>query len=194
MKKVLASLLTICLLSSAAFSQGKIRPQALGISFIMNDYTTAQRIRSGSINQVIRDDQWSKFNAMSPGLAITYFKGLKSHLDFAGTLAASFVNYSLPEKSFTNDAFLLEADASVNLKILDESYWVIPYLSAGLGASRYRVYYGAFVPLGAGFRINLFDEASINIGTQYRVPVTAETSGYHFMYSIGISGVLGKKD
>lgn len=194
MKKVLASLLTICLLSSAAFSQGKIRPQALGISFIMNDYTTAQRIRSGSINQVIRDDQWSKFNAMSPGLAITYFKGLKSHLDFAGTLAASFVNYSLPEKSFTNDGFLLEADASVNLKILDESYWVIPYLSAGLGASRYRVYYGAFVPLGAGFRINLFDEASINIGTQYRVPVTAETSGYHFMYSIGISGVLGKKD
>lgn len=194
MKKVLASLLTICLLSSAAFSQGKIRPQALGISFILNDYTTAQRIRSGSINQVIRDDQWSKFNAMSPGLAITYFKGLKSHLDFAGTLAASFVNYSLPEKSFTNDGFLLEADASVNLKILDESYWVIPYLSAGLGASRYRVYYGAFVPLGAGFRINLFDEASINIGTQYRVPVTAETSGYHFMYSIGISGVLGKKD
>ena len=194
MKKVLASFLTICLLSLAAFSQGKIRPEALGLSFILNDYATAQKIRSGSIEQVIRDDQWSKFRQMSPGLAISYFKGLKKNLDFAGTLAGSFVNYALPNRTFSNDGFLMEADASVNFKIFDESYWVIPFLSAGLGVSKYRVYYGAFVPLGAGFRINLFDEASINFGTQYRVPITSETSGYHFMYSIGVSGVLGKKE
>jgi len=192
MKKVLASFLIICFLTPAAISQDKIRPKALGISFILNDYATAQKIRSGSLDQVIRDDQWSKFKDMSPGLAITYFKGLKRHLDLSATLAGSYVNYPLSRKSFSNDGFLLEADASVNLKILDESYWVIPYLSAGLGASKYRVYYGAFLPLGAGFRINLFDEASINIGAQYRVPVTYETVNYHFMYSIGISGVLGK--
>lgn len=194
MKKVLTSFFSICLISSSLLAQDKIRPTALGISFVLNDYTTAQRIRSSSLDETIRNGQWTRFKQMSPGFALTYYKGLKRHIDFAGTLMGSYVNYPFPKKTFSNDGFLLEADASVNLKIVDESYWVIPYVSAGVGVSKYRVYYGAFIPLGAGFRINLFDEASINFGAQYRVPVTYEAAGYHFVYSFGISGILGKKD
>jgi hypothetical protein len=194
MKNVLAALIFLCVVCTNVSAQTKpIRPEALGISFIMNDFTTPQHIRSGSLAAVLRDKQFSKFKEMSPGLAVTYFKGLKSYLDFAGTLAGSFVEYPLRNKSVqsNSEAFLLEVDGSVNLKLLDERYWMTPYVSAGLGASKFKGYYAAFIPLGLGFKVNLFDEAAIFFGSQYRVPVT-ETANYHFMYNVGISGVIGK--
>jgi len=165
----------------------------LGVAFILNDFTTAQRIRNGSITSVMGNNKWAKFNEMAPGLALTYFKGLSRYIDFAGTLGASFTNYSLVNKpSYANDALLLEADASGNFKMFDESYWVTPYVNAGVGLSKYRSYYGAFVPLGLGLKLNLFNEAAVYIGSQYRVPIINETGNYHFQYSIGFAGNIGK--
>jgi OmpA-OmpF porin, OOP family len=195
MKNVIAALIFFCVLSAIASAQDKpIRPRALGVSFVMNDFTTAQRIRNGSLSQVFRDKKWSKFKEMSPGLALTYFKGLKPYVDFAGTLAASFVNYPLRNNkpAGSGDGLLLEGDVSGNFKMFDESYWVTPYVTLGVGASKYRGYYAAFVPLGLGFKVNLFDEAAVFISSQYRVPVSYETGNYHFMYSFGIAGVIGK--
>lgn len=192
MKKILAALVFLCLLNSNAFTQNKIRPKALGVSFIFNDFLTAQRIRSGSLGKVLTDDQWAKFKEMSAGMAINYYQGLKRHIDFAATLSGSFVNYPFRNKPLSsNDGFLLEADASLNFKMVDESYWVTPFLSAGVGASKFKSSYGAFLPLGIGLKLNIFDEAALTIGGQYRVPVTYETTNYHFMYSFGISGVIG---
>ena len=74
-----------------------------------------------------------------------------------------------------------------------EKYVFTPYLIAGLGASRYKSSYGAFIPLGGGFKVNFFDEASLFISSQYRIPLTKETNNYHFVTSLGISGVVGKK-
>jgi OmpA-OmpF porin, OOP family len=194
MKKLFASLFAICLLSLHGFAQNShIRPKSLGVSFVMNDFATAQRIRTGSMETVLREKQWGKFKDMSPGLALTYFQGLASHVDFAGSMIISYVSYPIPNKPpTTTDALLLEADASVNLKLVTDHYWVTPYLSAGLGASRYKGYYGAILPLGAGFKVNLFDEAAVFMNAQYRVGVTIETTASHFVYSIGVAGVLGK--
>lgn len=195
MKNVIAASILFCLFSNISSAQDKpIRPRALGVSFIMNDFSTAQRIRNGSLSQVFRDKKWSKFKEMSPGLALTYFKGLKPCVDFAGTLAASFVNYPLRNNKPAggSDALLLEGDVSGNFKMFDESYWVTPYVSLGVGASKYRGYYAAFVPVGLGFKVNLFDEAAVFIASQYRIPVSYETGNYHFMYSFGIAGVIGK--
>jgi hypothetical protein len=183
-----------CFISNNISAQDRpIRPQALGVSFIMNDFETAQRIRTESLSAVFRDKSWAKFKEMSPGLALTYFQGLKPHIDFAGTLAASYVTYPLRNHSTeSSDALLLEGDASANFKMFDETYLVTPYVSLGAGISKYKGYWAAFVPMGLGFKLNLFDEASIFIASQYRVPVTYETGNYHFMYSFGISGVIGK--
>lgn len=194
MKKLLAAAVFFCFLSVTALAQdNSLRPRQLGVAFILNDFTTAQRIRTGSITSVMGNNKWAKFNEMAPGLALSYFKGLNRYIDFAGTLGASFTNYSLPDKpSYANDALLLEADASGNFKMFDESYWVTPYLNAGVGLSKYRSYYGAFVPLGLGLKLNLFNEAAVYIGSQYRVPIINETGNYHFQYSIGIAGNIGK--
>jgi OmpA-OmpF porin, OOP family len=196
MKKLLASLLATSCLIYAGYGQTikPVRRSAVGLSFTLTDFVTANRIRTGSLNIVLRDKKWAKFREMAPGVGLTYFAGIKPKIDFAGTLNATFVDYPFRNRpAFGNDNFLLEGDASVNLKAVDESYWVIPYLSVGVGAHKYKNYYGAFMPIGVGVRFNLFEEAGVFANTQYRLPVTYETSNHHFFYSIGLYGVVGKK-
>ena len=195
MSKVLAAIISLCFISGGISAQERpIRPKALGVSFIMNDFETPQRIRNGSLTQVVGNKSWAKFKEMSPGLALTYFKGLRPLMDFSGTLAASYVTYPLRngKTAESSDALLLEGDVSGNFKMFDESYWLTPYVHLGVGGSEYRGYWAAFVPIGLGLKPNLFDEASVFVASQYRVPVTYETGNYHFMYSFGISGVIGK--
>jgi OmpA-OmpF porin, OOP family len=195
MRNLLALLMVVLTLSQSSTAQDNlIRPKALGVSFFFNDFVTAQRIRSGTLSQVLREHKWAKFREMSPGLAVSYFKGVQKYVDFAGTIAFSFPEISLPEKTTSSsEALLLEADASLNIKLFSEKYWFTPYAIAGVGASKYKSYYGAFIPLGLGLKFNLFDEAAVFISSTYRVPVTTETNNYHFMTSIGISGIIGNK-
>jgi outer membrane protein OmpA-like peptidoglycan-associated protein len=69
---------------------------------------------------------------------------------------------------------------------------VSPYFQVGIGASKYKGYYGAFIPTGLGIQVNLFDEAFFLINSQYRIGITESTSN-HFYYSIGLAGVVGKR-
>src|ERR1700694_2134787 len=110
MKNVIASLSVLTLLSQNLRAQDEgVRPAAVGISFLLNDFTTAQRIRTSSFDAVLRDKTWAKMSEMTPGLAITYFKGLQKHIDFAGTLGGSFLRYPFRNRpAVTSDAFLLE--------------------------------------------------------------------------------------
>lgn len=195
MKKLVASWIAVCLLGMGVFAQDNAtRQKAIGVSFLLNDFTTAQRIRSTSLTRVLGNKQIAKFKEMSPGLGLSYFQGLTPHIDFAGNLNGSFVRYPFPNRpAYTGDAFLLEGDASVNLKMFTEKYWFTPYLIAGIGGSMYKNHYGAIAPLGGGLKFNLFDEAAIFITTTYRVPITAENANYHFMHSFGIAGTIGKK-
>ncbi len=196
MKKLLAVLLASAAFMPAGFGQDDApRPAALGISFFLNDFKTADRIRSTSLNQVFANKRWARPKEMAPGIAITYFKGLTKRIDFAGTLAGSFLQYPFPNHApFNGDKFLLAADASANLKLVSEAFWVQPYATVGVGGHMYGGhYFGAFLPLGLGLKVNFFDEAHLYSSVQYRVPVTNETANYHFFYQVGIAGRIGKK-
>src|SRR5215213_576588 len=172
MKKILAVCLAILFFAPSILAQDdEIRRPAIGISFFLDDFETANLIRTTSLNSVFRDKKWAKFKDMNPGLSIHYFKGLTNHLDFAGTLSGSFLRYPFPNKSFSNDKFLLAADAAINFKMLTEKYWVQPYLIAGVGGHMYGKYWGAFMPLGLGLKVNFFDDAHLFVTSQYRVPV-----------------------
>src|SRR5215468_3376006 len=99
MRKILAILFALYLFTPVVHAQDdEIRPAAIGVSFVLNDFTTASRIRNSSLSSVLANKSWSKFKDMSPGIAITYFKGLTKHVDFAGALAGTFVNYTLQNK------------------------------------------------------------------------------------------------
>ncbi len=180
-----------------SYAQNKTykKTQALGISFILNDFETAADIRSNGLASVIKAKNLFNSNRQHAGLAINYLSGLSEHVDFISSLEGSFLKYPIKNQpAFNENNFLLEGTASVNLKLLTDKYWVTPYIDLGVGASNYKKYFAAFVPIGFGFQINLFRESFILINSQYRIPVT-ENASYHFTHSIGIAtSIVSKKE
>jgi outer membrane protein OmpA-like peptidoglycan-associated protein len=193
MKKLILSLLVGCTVTSAVFAQNndyKKRP-ALGIHFFGNDFETPEKIRNSSLSTVLKDKQWAKLGDHNFGFGVNYLKGLTNHLDFSTTLGVSFLEYPIRDKGPLGDGALFEWDAMVNAKMLSDKYWVTPYLSAGLAASKFQGYYGAILPVGVGWQVNFFDEAFLLINSQYRMRITNTTEN-HFYHSIGFAGNIGK--
>ena len=194
MKKIPCVLLAILFSHALSFSQeNHIQNPTLGISFLLNDFKSASAVRATSLSTAIKNRQFGKIKDMSPGLAISYIQGFSDHFDFYTTLAGSFLDYPQQNRpGFGTDYLLLEADASVRGKLFSNKYWLSPFLQAGIGASKYKGYFGAFVPVGFGIQLNFFDEAYLLLNSQYRIPVT-ETANYHFYHSVGLAGNIGKR-
>lgn len=194
MKNFLSSLILLMMFVTA-FSQdsSNVKKPALGIHFFFNDFKTASYIKSTSLSSTLLNKKFGVIKDMVPGISLSYWQGITSRLDFSGTVSGSFLDYPFDDgKTLGNESFLLEADASIHAKMLDDHYWVVPYLTAGVGLSKFKGYYGAIMPLGIGFQVNVFDETFIMVDSQYRIGVSANTS-YHFYHSIGIVGNIGKK-
>jgi OOP family OmpA-OmpF porin len=179
--------------SATAQSSASSKPTSIGISFLFFDYETPNRMRRSSFRQVLKDGDWAHLNEMSPGLAITYFKGLHPHIDFASTLSGAFADNALPGETDNENAFVVQADATLQFNMLSNRYMVTPYLIAGVGASKFKEYYGAFMPLGGGVKINFFNEAAFFVNGKYHLPVNTNTVNPHFIFSIGIAGIISKK-
>ena len=197
MKRMLLSFVAVAAIAAVAYSQDyeyKKRP-ALAIHFIANDFVTPQRIKATSLTDVLKDKQWAKFGDMNFGFAASYLKGLTNTFDFSTTLGVSFLDYPLPDRpaggTGGSDAALLEWDAMVRAKMVPDKYWVSPYLTVGIAASKWKGYYGAVLPMGAGIQVNFFDEAFLLIDGQYRLGITNATAN-HFYGSVGIAGNIGK--
>ncbi|MFX9058207.1 hypothetical protein ABTN75_20490, partial [Acinetobacter baumannii] len=71
---------------------------------------------------------------MTPGMSVSYFQGLSDHVDFMANLHGDFINYPFYNGTKVGtDKFQLESDANVNLKLLTDKYFLVPYLSGGVG-------------------------------------------------------------
>ncbi len=195
MKHVLVSLLAAMAITSSVYSQDdEIRSHEIGVSFNLVDFRTADLIRTTSLSAVLRDKQFGVVKEMTPGVGLHYFKGLKKHIDFGGSLNASVLSYPFPNKTpdYT-DKLLLQLEATAQFKMVSDKYWFQPFLMGGFGAHMYDIYYGAYMPLGVGLNINFFNEGRLFINSTYRVPITTEAANYHFLYAFGISGRITKK-
>jgi outer membrane protein OmpA-like peptidoglycan-associated protein len=194
MKKILLSFLSLSAILSSFGQNDYKKSPAIGVHFVLNDFNTAASLRNSSLSNVINSKIWKKTNQMSAGMALSYIQGLSNNVDFAATLSGSFLNYPVPNKPqiTAENNLLLEAVATGNLKLLSDKYWISPFVTGGLGASKYKGYYAAILPVGVGLQVNLFDETYILVNSQYRIPIT-ENGAYHFYHSIGIAGNIGKK-
>lgn len=193
MKKLFLLLLTIGFFASSYAQETYKKRHALGVSFFLNDFKTADEIRTKGLASTLRDKDAFSTSNMNPGLAVNYLSGLSERVDFIGTLGGSFLKYPIKSLApFTGDKFLLEATGAVNMKLLSDKYWVTPFLDLGAGVSKYGKYYSAFIPAGVGLQINIVDEAFILLNSQYRIPVT-EYASYHFYHSIGVAGNISPK-
>lgn len=194
MKKICLLVITIIFFASSYCQKPDYKKgHALGVSFFLNDFKTASDIRANGIVSVFKAHDFFKTSRMNAGLAVNYLAGLSNHVDFIATLGGSFVDYPIQNVApFGKNNFLLESTAGLNLKLLTDRYIVVPFIDLGVGASKYKEYFGAFVPLGVGLQVNIADEAYLILNSQYRVAIT-ENASYHFYHSIGIAGNISKK-
>ncbi len=144
--------------------------------------------------EVLANGSWTKAANMTPGLGIQYLDGLSDYVDFNANLNSSFVNYPFYNGSKAGqDKFLLEATAGVNVKLLTDNYFMVPYLSAGVGVSMLGgTYFGAFIPAGAGLQFKLGEDNFINLQWIYNLHVSDNTN-YNFHYSLGFTSPLTEK-
>jgi len=192
MKKILLAFMGLGLFISS-FAQGEYKKRpSFGIHFILNDFKTAQSVRATGLGNTINSNKWHKTNNMTAGMAISYLQGMNSNLDFVGTLSGSFLNYPNTKTISSDPLLLLEGAATLNLKLLSDKYILNPFLTAGIGGSKFGGYYAAFMPFGIGAQVKIVDEVYIILNSQYRVPVT-ENASYHFYHSLGVAAPLFKK-
>ena len=192
MKKILLAFIGLGLFVSS-FGQGEYKKRpSFGIHFFLNDFNTAQSIRNTGLGNTLNTKIWHKTNNMKAGMAISYLQGFNNNLDFAGTLSGSFLNYPNAKTPTSDPRLLLEGVATLNLKLLSDKYIINPFLTAGIGGSKFGGYYAAFMPFGIGIQTKIYDEIYFMINSQYRVPVT-ENASYHFYHSIGVVAPLFKK-
>lgn len=194
MKKFLFLIITGCMLASSAHAQdGKNLPKSIGFSFFLNDFTTASRIRTTSLNTVLNEKSFARMGDMSAGFAVNYFKQMRPRMSFSSYLGVSGIRYPMPGRNITKNGTLVEFSSSLNLMMTTDEFYVQPYLMVGVGVHKFGPHYGAFLPAGLGLKLNIFEEANIFVTTSYRVPVTNETANYHFQHAIGIATPISKK-
>ena len=107
MKKLLLVITGLGLIISS-FAQGEYKKRpSMGVHFVLNDFRTAQNLRTSGLPGVIRSKEWHKTKYMTAGLAVSYLQGLNNHLDFVGTLSGSFIDYPIAGKALRNNPSLL---------------------------------------------------------------------------------------
>lgn len=173
--KALPFLSSILLLSNLSFGQQDFRKRAaIGINSFLNDFKP-------------------KVTKMKLGLGICYMEGLNNCFDFVTTLSGSFLDYPNKKRTpFNSDVLLLDLSVTGNLKLLSDNHNITPFVTTGIGLSKYKTYFGAFIPAGVGLQINYRQEIFALFSSQYCSSITRNVSS-HFYHSIGVAGNIIRK-
>lgn len=197
MRKLSLSLLALMTVGIATAQQkdDEKKPASLVLNFGFTDFATPQLIRSTSLGSVLSNKRWAKLGTQSPTFGLSYIKGLSNHFDINATYLLSTVRYPFRDGTpiYGNESFMHTADVTVNMKLLTDRHFLVPYLTAGLGASAYKGgRFDAYAPVGAGLQFRLSPENFFFTNFMYRLPVT-ERANYHFVTTFGVSLAVGKK-
>ncbi len=178
--------------ASAQMKQEK-KPSTFLFHTFYNDFESAQLMRTSSLRNMLKQGQWYKIGDMQMGFGLNYMKGISRRIDLITSLDASSTDYLYKDGSYNgSNKFLLDLNAGLNIKLLDDSHKLAPYFSGGAGLSFYKGKTGVYIPAGAGLQFNLFDEAFVLTSIQYRRALRL-TVNDHFYYSLGIGASISKK-
>lgn len=179
-----------------AFSQtDEVKRPTLAIQFSLEDFNSAMVLRQQDAVSLLNNKQLFRFKKMEPGLSLSFLQGATKHIDIAATLSGSYLRYPVSDyvkNPDGNDHLLLEGAVTANFKLLSDKYYVDPFISAGIGASKYSGYYGGILPVGIGLQIKVLEGTFVILNSQYRIPTTENTE-YHFFHSVGIASAISKK-
>ena len=179
---------------TAAIAQNDVKKTpGFALQFTLNDFKTPVSLRAGGVAAAVRSEEWKNAKEMSSGVALSYIQGLNDHVDFVASLAGSISEVEVPNKrSNGNRFFLLEASATANVKLLTDDYCFTPFITLGAGATKYKSYFSAFIPVGLGLQFKLGSESFIMVNSQYRIPVT-DNGVYNLYHAIGFAQTMERK-
>jgi len=182
MKKILILLFVI--MSFSAIGQKKLPSVALHYSF--TDFKTAMNIKVSSFANVLKNGQWSNFPMMDAGYGLSYWQGLHKNFDINAGINYTKSIYTFPAGTYTTTQKLFTFEANGVFKFLAENKAAVtPYISAGAGLYSNAGKTGFYAPLGLGVHANLWDEAFVFTGAQYRLSFNKNDNNALF-YQIGV--------
>lgn len=184
MKSVCLLIIFLFTVSVSLHGQPKsfIKTSAAGVHVSFTDFTGA--------------DSLSAFGHYAKtGLSLNFQNTITEHWSYSATLAGSFHDFrdiKNTRLSSGEKQLLLEADGSLQRKLLSTKSLFQPYVQGGIGISVYNSHYGIFIPAGLGCQVNITNDVFLLINSQYRFPVT-NTQARHFYHAIGIAGAINRK-
>jgi outer membrane protein OmpA-like peptidoglycan-associated protein len=112
-------------------------------------------------------------------------------------VGASSVRYPFRAKSGiavpAAKRMLLEADVAVNVKMLKDKYFLVPYFTIGAGASMYGgTYFATYAPIGVGLQFKLGNDNFLTTNFVHKTAMSTLATN-HFTYNVGIVSPLKDK-
>lgn len=189
MKKAIILLFIFCSLIVSA--QKKASSVALHYGF--TDFRTAMNIKTSSLGSVLKNGQWSNFPAMDAGYGISYWQGLNRRLDLSANMNFTKSIFTFPAGTYTSTKKIFTAEVLGLFKFLPEDQFsVTPYISAGAGLYSNAGKVGFYVPAGVGIHANLWEEAFVFAGADYRITLK-NTDNKAFFYKVGVGTHLFRR-
>jgi len=205
MKKILFSLIVLAFAGNvSAQTDANVKKPSLALKVSAFDFTTARAIQVNTLGAVLSNKSWEKLSNSTKSIGVQYFKGITSKMDFMVNLDLASLSYPYYASSgikttwgsasgATSKGFYAAADAGLNFKILTDDHKVVPYLSAGIGVSKFASNYMAYAPVGAGIQIKANHGSFINILSTFRAEMSALTKT-HFNHGVSYSMPLKLKE
>jgi len=205
MKKILFSLIVLAFAGNiSAQTNENVKKPSLALKVSAFDFTTARAIQVNTLGAVLSNKSWEKLSNSTKSIGVQYFKGITPKMDFMVNLDLASLSYPYYASSgikttwgsatgATSKGFYAAADAGLNFKILTDDHKVVPYLSAGIGVSKFASNYIAYAPVGAGIQIKASHGSFINILSTFRAEMSSLTKT-HFNHGVSYSMPLKLKE
>jgi hypothetical protein len=190
MKKLLFSLFALGLIISAQ-AQNSIssnKKTFLSARYTGLDYNTPSLVNSTSIGQVLSDKKWAQLPNTKKTLGLGLISNYSDQVDIYGNLDLSISTMpGIVKTAFTGSSeyFYASMESGVNVKMFKGTYFVNPYLTAGLGIRSFDMSkFGAYAPVGFGLQLNVCKASSLNLTAVY---ATKMSKSFVPSYNYGIS-------
>jgi OmpA-OmpF porin, OOP family len=199
-KKLTIIVLMVCagFTSMAQKYSSPVKPSLLGFHYALVDYNSPTEIHNTSLSDVFKKGDIFKPHLQAPAFTISYWKGLKTFLDFSAKFNGIFYDYTIhndnnPAGRRYDNEFGSELEAALNIHPLTDAHFFQPFLTAGIGGGYYTNKFGGYFPLGLGFQFNIRSQVYFLLQTQYRTSLSKDVFPNNLYHSLGVAVNISKQ-
>ncbi|MBP6183547.1 MAG: OmpA family protein [Saprospiraceae bacterium] len=133
---------------------------------------------------------WAPYEQLTSGAEISYTRWLNRSLNLNIPVRLGTADLTLDSPKGKVASSWLSLDAILQLKLLDNDYWINPYLLGGIGGVTTNWEpITAQVPLGAGLNVRIYPNFYLNSQAEYRLALDEGIDNMQFL--VGMTFFLG---